>query len=197
MRRDTLKSKRLILALPVAIFMWAAQPAAAIAQVSPVPGEVVEEGMWSITPFLGVGFGGNLEDSPLTLGFAAGYNVTPRIGVEGEFSYVRAAGQGVPITFDTSVYTFSGNVLYHFAAEQVAPYVTLGIGLGHARADLEGLFVDVDETSTEFALNFGGGVKANMGANLRFRGDVRYFNGNDLVPDFWRAYAGLQFLLGR
>ena len=46
-------------------------------------------------------------------------------------------------------------------------------------------------------MNQGGGVERAIRENLRFRGDMRYFFGGDLVPDYWRLSAGLQFGLGR
>jgi hypothetical protein len=196
MRLASLKKTALV--LPIAALLLAVQPGDARAQVSPVPGEVIEAGIWTVTPFIGPSFGGDLENTPLSLGLATAYNWTDRVAFEGEFGFLRAAEQGVLVPFDTSVYTFSGNVLYHFAVQDWAPYVTVGLGLAHARADLEGLPIfDVDENSTELALNFGGGLKANLTDQVRFRGDLRYFNGNDLAPDFLRLYAGLQFLLGR
>jgi opacity protein-like surface antigen len=186
---------------PLAVALWLFAPATAGAQeqqpVAPTapPIEIVEPGAWTITPYLGTSFGGNLENSPLSLGFASAYNWTPRVAFEGELGYLRRAQQGVPIAFDTNVLTGNLNVLYHFAADNFAPYATVGLGFGHARADWAPLGLP-DETSTELMLNYGGGVKMQVADRTNLRLGLRYFNGNDLVPDFWRPYVGLTFNLG-
>ena len=72
-----------------------------------------------------------------------------------------------------------------------------GTGCGaHAVADAEAAAQAVgglDTSSTEFLVNLGGGVERAIRENIRFRGDMRYFFGGDLVPDYWRLSAGLQF----
>jgi len=42
-------------------------------------------------------------------------------------------------------------------------------------------------------VNFGGGVERRINDRIGFRGDLRYFFGGDLVPDYWRLGAGLTF----
>ena len=161
-------------------------------------GEPLEVMRWTVTPFIGAGFSGDLENSPVNLGAALAYNWSSRIAFEGQFAYMNAE-QGQLFEFETNVWTLDANVLYHFAEEQWIPYLALGIGMMRASTDIEDLPVvgDVDDASTELAINFGGGVKRQLTDRVRLRGDLRYFNGGDLAPDFWRVTAGLTFALGR
>lgn len=46
-------------------------------------------------------------------------------------------------------------------------------------------------------MNQGGGVERAIRENIRFRGDMRYFFGGNLVPEYWRLSAGLRFGLSR
>jgi opacity protein-like surface antigen len=201
-----------IIAAPLALALALFSPAVASAQVTepgqpqpvadpiqhptPPPTGIVEPGIWTVTPMLGFAFGGNLENSPLNLGIATAYNWTPRVSFEGELHYTRSATQGVVAPFDAGVTTGGINALYHFAAEDWAPYATIGLGFGHANTDFQPGF-EVDANNTTLMVNFGGGVKTRIGDRTNFRAGLRYYNGNDLVPSFWRPYVGLTFLLGR
>lgn len=161
------------------------------------PYGIVREGAWTVTPMLGFGFGGNLENSPLNLGVGAAYNWTSRVSFEGELGFARSADQGIVNRFSSTVVTGNVNALYHFATENTAPYVTVGLGFGHSDADIDTLgLTALDTNNTSLMVNFGGGVKTRLGENVNLRLGIRYFNGADLVPDFWRPYAGLTFILG-
>jgi hypothetical protein len=173
-----------------------AQPAEPIQHPTPPPVGIVEPGAWTVTPMLGFGFGGNLENSPLNIGIATAYNWTTRVNFEGELHYTRSATQGVIDPFDAGITTGGINALYHFAAEGWAPYATVGLGFGHANTDFAPGF-DVDASNTTLMVNFGGGMKTRIGDRTNFRAGVRYYNGNDLVPSFWRPYVGLTFILGQ
>jgi opacity protein-like surface antigen len=160
---------------------------------TPPPTGIVETGAWTVTPMLGFGFGGNLENSPMALGVAAAYNWTPRVSFEGELGYARSARQGVIDPFTSGVTTGNVNALYHFSANNWAPYATVGLGFGHATNTPFG----VDASNTALMLNFGGGLQTSLGENVNLRTGVRYYNGNDFVPSFWRPYVGLNFIVGR
>jgi opacity protein-like surface antigen len=157
---------------------------------------------WTVTPFVGAGFSGDLENSPLNVGAAIGYNITNRVTIEGQFAYM-GAEQGDLFQFDSNVYTLDANVLYHFteqfAERQWAPYLAIGLGMVRATADLDEVdpvLVDlIDESNTNLALNFGGGIKTALSDRVQLRGDLRYYTGDDLAPSFWRATAGLGFAL--
>jgi opacity protein-like surface antigen len=55
----------------------------------------------------------------------------------------------------------------------------------------------LSQSNTNFAFNFGAGVKRSLSTNVRFRGDLRFFDTGNGLPNFWRVYGGLTFLLGR
>jgi len=52
-----------------------------------------------------------------------------------------------------------------------------------------------DASATEFAFNFGGGLKYAISDRWHLRADLRRPQANDIAPDFWRVYAGLTFKL--
>lgn len=151
---------------------------------------------FSLTPFIGLGFSGNLENAPAAFGVALGYGLAPRLTVEGDLSFAPGGEQGVITQFDTRVWSLSGNVLYHFVpeAQDFTPYVAGGLGLLSGNADIEAVTPVVDDdTSTVLAWNFGGGVKTAMNENWGLRADLRFFNGDDFAPDHWRLYGGVIF----
>lgn len=209
-----IKRKRLV-AAPVGLALALLLPAAAAAQQggtvttneteevavqiqhpTPAPRGIVQQGAWTMTPQLGFGFGGNLENSPLSLGIGAAYNWTPRVSFEGELGHTRSARQGVLNPVNGSITTGSVNALYHFATANTAPYATVGLGFGHLNTDTSALTAINDASRTAMMLNFGGGVKTNPGDRTKLRVGMRYYNGSDLVPSFWRPYAGLTFVMG-
>jgi opacity protein-like surface antigen len=164
-------------------------PASQRATFEPLPPE--PDGL-TLTPFVGAGFSGNLESAPAALGVALGYGWNERVALEGELSIAPNASMGTPIEFDTSFWTLSANVLYHFTRESVTPYVTAGLGvLGSSPEIPTELFPDVDDRSTTFAWNIGAGVKTAVTERFGLRADLRHFNGSDLAPDHWRLYAGV------
>lgn len=165
-----------------------AQPSPA----APAPMPPEPEG-FNITPFVGLGFSGDLENSPASFGVALGYGLTSRVAVEGDLSFAPGGEQGVITEFDTSVWSLSGNVLYHFSPDQnFTPYVAGGLGVLSGDAEVERVtgLVD-DDTSTVFAWNFGAGVKTAMSERWGLRADLRFFNGDDFAPDHWRLYGGV------
>lgn len=154
---------------------------------APLPPEAES---FNVTPFLGFGLGGDLENTPATFGAALGYGVNERWSVEGELAFTPGGEQGILTEFDTSIWTLSANVLYHFTADNFSPYVTGGLGLMGADADIPAT-IDADDSTTEFAWNWGAGIKTAMNQNWGLRADLRFFNGDDLAPDHWRLYGGV------
>jgi opacity protein-like surface antigen len=157
--------------------------------VAPLPPE--PEG-FTLTPFLASSFGGDLQSSPATFGAALGYGANQRITLEAELGVAPNARQGQILEVDTSFWTLSGNVLYHFSRENFTPYAAVGLGLVSANPDLP--LIDeqmVEGQTTSFAFNFGGGVKAALNERFGLRGDIRYINANGAAPDHWRLYGGL------
>jgi opacity protein-like surface antigen len=158
--------------------------------------QAVTEDAWTLTPFLGVVFGGNVENAPATGGVALGYGGRG-LGVEGDLAYFKAE-QGVLSQFDTAVWLYGLNVLWQFAPRGSAiPYALGGIAWQRTSADLEGIpgTVAVEDGATA-SFTFGGGLKAMLAERAGIRLDLRYVNGRDLAPDFWRLYGGVTWKFG-
>jgi opacity protein-like surface antigen len=176
---------------PAALAQTTTPPASAEQQdpnFQPLPPDV--EG-FTITPFLGLGFAGDYENTPAAFGAALGYGWNERLSVEGELFFTPGGEQGVLEEFDTSVTSLAGNVLYHFAADDFTPYATLGIGYMFADTDAEGTGLVGDDTEGAFAWNWGAGIKSAMSDRFGLRADLRYFNADELTPDHWRIYGGV------
>jgi len=146
---------------------------------------------FTITPFVGLGFAGDFENSPTAFGVATGYGITDRVSVEGDLYFAPDGEQGELIAFDTSLWSVSANVLYHFTGENVTPYLAGGLGIMGADTNAEDLGLATDDTSTNFAWNWGGGIKSALSDRFGLRADLRFFNGDDLVPDHWRLFGGV------
>jgi opacity protein-like surface antigen len=191
--------RQLIGAWSVAV-MLLVLPAVALAQqpqdaVAPLPPE--PEGL-TLTPFLASSFGADLRSSGTTAGAALGYGANQRISLEAEFAVAPNTRQGQLIEVDSSLWSLSGNVLYHFLRENFTPYATVGIGVLSANVDLPPGLDLVERSTTGFAFNFGGGAKAALNDRFGIRADLRYINAGDAAPDHWRLYGGLMIRqLGR
>lgn len=157
-------------------------PATAHAQL-PAPGSL------DVTPFLGIAFGSDQEGATTAIGVGIGYNWTDQIAFEGELGIVPDI-EGDSSAADIGLLTVSANGVYHFDTPSgYIPYATFGLGFGRASFD----FPDLDESHTELAVNFGGGVKKSINEKIGWRADLRYFNVNDDNPNFWRVYGGVTF----
>jgi OmpA-OmpF porin, OOP family len=164
------------------------------------PSALPEPNTFEITPFIGFGLGFGespaLSDGAFMLGVAGAYNFTTQLAVEGELGIIPDIA-GETNTADISVQTFSANGVYHFDTRTaIVPYATFGLGFGRMHVELVEIRDPPLETSSEFAVNFGGGVKYPINDRLAVRGDLRYFNINDENPNFWRIYGGATFRLG-
>jgi len=146
----------------------------------------------TLTPFIGAGFGGDLESAPVTFGVALGYGLTRHWSVEGDLYFQPDATEGQVVEFDTSIWALSANALYHFTGGQhLTPYLAGGLGFANANADIESTGLTDDDTSTKFVWNWGGGLKSALTDRYGLRADLRYFTGDELVPDHWRLYGGV------
>lgn len=156
----------------------------------------ITPGHWTATPFVGVGFSGDLDSGTGAFGVAGGYVWDPRVSFEAEFSVLPSSENSGILEVDSSVWNLTGNVLYHFAGRNWVPYGVAGIGFGHSSVDIntnDPLLNTLDTSSNEFVANIGGGVERLIRNNVGFRGDFRYMFGGDLVPDYWRLSAGITF----
>jgi outer membrane protein with beta-barrel domain len=159
-----------------------------------------DTGQWSVTPLIGTAFSGDVDSPTVVFGVGAGYRWTPRVSLEAEFNVLPSSETSGVLELDTKVWNVTGNVLYHFAERPWRPFGAFGLGLGHGSANVnttDPLLRLVDTSSTEFIVNFGGGVEHAIRDGIRFRGDLRYFFGGDLVADYWRLSAGVSFDVGR
>jgi hypothetical protein len=169
----------------------------ASARPAPATTTVFSPGDWTVTPFVGVGFSGDLDGGAGSIGASAGYVWTDRITFEGELNVLPSSEASGLIEVDTHSWSLTGNTLYHFGGKTWLPYGVFGIGVGHAGADVTNTGITgtstLSSSSTEFVVNFGGGVDRRLTNRMGFRGDLRYFFGGDLVPNYWRLGAGLTF----
>jgi opacity protein-like surface antigen len=160
---------------------------------------VTEPHTVTVTPFLSSSFdtSGDLGKS-LGLGVAVGYDLTTKLGFEGEIGHVFDV-LGDDANIDWSLTNVSGNAVYNFRMPRVTPYATFGIGFERSSIDVKNpdpaaLYVP---SSTEVSYNFGGGVKYPLTELFVARGDVRRFQSTDLAPDYWRVYGGLSWWIKR
>jgi hypothetical protein len=144
----------------------------------------------TLTPFVGAGFGGDLESTPVSLGAALGYGLSPRLAVEGELFFEPGGSQGDLIEFDTDIFGMSANLLYHFTGQRTTLYVAGGLGFMPADSDLEDVGLVGDDTSTQFVWNWGGAIKSALNDRFGVRLDLRYITGDELAPNHWRVYGG-------
>jgi opacity protein-like surface antigen len=168
-------------------------PAGAFAQ------SVAEPHTITVTPFVGGAFGTSQDlGASGGIGVAVGYDMTPNLGVEGEFAHLfDVAGNDANV--DSPVQNYSGNVIYHFNVRRITPYATFGLGIEHIGRSVKNpdVLALSAPPSTEVAYNLGGGVKYSITQNFLARGDLRRFQANDLAPDYWRLYGGLTWWIKR
>jgi opacity protein-like surface antigen len=163
---------------------------------STTPAPDPDPGQWSVTPMIGTAFSGDVDSPTVVLGVAGGYRWSPRVTLEGEFNLLPSSEANGLVEVDTRIWNLTGNILYHFAERPWRPYGAFGLGLGHGSADVNSndpVLRLASTSSTEFVVNFGGGVERNIRDGIRFRGDLRYFFGGDLVADYWRLGLGVSF----
>ena len=172
----------------------------AAAQQSTTPATTqISPGEWSVTPFIGFGFSGDLDSATGAVGVAGGYGWSPTVSLEGEFNLLPSSENNGLVEVNSKAWSLAANLLYHFAPRPFRPYGVIGLGVGHSEVDANSttpLPAGFDTKSTVFVVNFGGGVEKPIRDNIHFRADLRYFFGGDLVPDYWRFSTGLRFVFG-
>ena len=170
-----------------------ALPVSAFAQSAAEPGTI------TVTPFLSSAFGTSADlGSSLGLGVAVGYDLTTRLGVEGELGHVFDVF-GDSANVDLALTNVSGNIVYHFPAPRLTPFATFGVGIERASVDVKtpDPATIYPASSTEIGYNFGGGVKYPLTELFVLRADLRRFQSTDLAPDYWRVYGGLSWWIKR
>jgi opacity protein-like surface antigen len=160
---------------------------------------VTEPRTVTVTPFLSSAFGtsGDLGAS-LGLGVAVTYDLTSKLGFEGELWHVFDV-LGDDANIDWSLTNVSGNAVYNFRMPHVTPYATFGIGVERSSLDVKtpDPAASYLPSSTEVSYNVGGGVKYPLSELFVARGDLRRFQSTDVAPDYWRAYGGLTWWIKR
>ena len=142
--------------------LGAVSTARAQAPQPPAITNLFDQGHWTATPFIGVGFSGDLDSATGALGAAGGYVWSSRVALEGEFNVLPSSELSGFVEVDNKVWSLTGNILYHFPGRNFVPYGLVGIGFGHGKVDIDAtnpLFVNRSTSSTEFIVNFGGGAE--------------------------------------
>jgi OOP family OmpA-OmpF porin len=187
-----------LLAAACAVSIFA--PSLAQAQTSDEP--VLDRGTQIVSAFAGAQwfdiadqideFGDDLQ-TELSLGLRYQYNLTPRVGLEGNFLYTPAEneflgpdGAGIG-TGDVDAYYYNANIVYDFLpASSVIPYLTGGLGAVTLVVDdpvLAG-------SETKLAGNVGGGLLFAMNRHFGLRFDVRdyIYRVDELDTQFRHAF---------
>jgi len=149
---------------------------------------------WSLTPWLGVNFGGNANfgdvgdfsdnfEKKAVFGGTATWMGKGIVGVEADFgwapNFFEVTTGAAPTDFgDGNLTTLMGNVVVGAPVggqhgPGIRPYGSGGIGLIRSRVDGGGLFNDL--SSNDLGINVGGGVYGYINDRVGIRGDLRYF----------------------
>jgi hypothetical protein len=153
-----------------------------------------------VTPFVGVAFGGDAEDTALTYGGALmfmgrGAGLEIELGYSPEFF---GEGSGINIMTLMANYVAGGDL----RSTGSKPYALVGVGL--IRSDVEAIGNLAGGTENKIGMNLGVGMVSLFNRTFGVRGDIRYFrrvqgpSGTPLIPiadhfDFWRAVVGATF----
>jgi opacity protein-like surface antigen len=149
-----------------------------------VPAAAWAERGFEITPFAGFRFGGSFEDNTTgadlkvgesgSFGLILGLRDTPETHYELFYSFqrteLRGSGTfgGVPL-FDLDIHYLHLGGTYEFQSETVRPFISGGVGLTFLDPSGAGL-----DSSTNFSMSLGGGVKipfsSRVGMRLEGRG---------------------------
>ncbi len=128
----------------------------------------IKPGALSLSPFVGGQiFEGNqsLEDD-VTYGIFLGYHFTKNWTAEAAINFLNTELENN--TSDVDVTNYHLDALYHFMPDQkLVPYVALGAGATSVDTNRIG-------TETDFAANYGGGLKYFLAENFLLRADVRH-----------------------
>src|ERR1044072_1601175 len=103
----------------------------------PAAPATTQPGAWSITPFAGFGFSGDLDSATGALGVAGGREWSSNVSLEGEFNLLPSSENGGLVEVSSNAWSLTGNLLYHFAPRAFRPYAVIGMGFGHASVDAD------------------------------------------------------------
>jgi opacity protein-like surface antigen len=163
-----------------------------------LPGAARAEGRIEITPFAGFTFGGNFEDNTTgaslkvgesgSLGLILGYRDTPETHYELFYSFqrtdLRGSGTfgGNPL-FDLDIHYLHLGGTYEFPGERkLLPFLSGGLGVTFLVPTGEGL-----DSSTNFSLSLGGGVKVPVTGRVGLRFEGRGYM--TILPDSTEVFC--------
>jgi opacity protein-like surface antigen len=163
-----------------------------------LPAAARAEGRVEITPFAGFTFGGNFEDNTTgaslkvgesgSLGLILGYRDTPETHYELFYSFqrtdLRGSGTfgGNPL-FDLDIHYLHLGGTYEFVGEsKVLPFISGGLGATFLVPTGEGL-----DSSTNFSLSLGGGVKVPVTGRVGLRFEGRGYM--TILPDSTEVFC--------
>jgi opacity protein-like surface antigen len=158
---------------------------------------------WSLTPYLGVNFGGNADlgdvgdfednfEKKAVFGGSATWMGGGIVGAEIDLgwspNFFEVTSGDADFDFgDSNLTTLMGNVVVGVpiggtSGPGVRPYAAAGAGLMRSHVDGGELFEDL--STNDFGINVGGGVIGYVNDRVGVRGDVRYFRSlRDTDPD--------------
>ena len=163
-----------------------------------LPAAARAEGRIEITPFAGFTFGGNFEDNTTgaslkvgesgSLGLILGYRDTPETHYELFYSFqrtdLRGSGTfgGNPL-FDLDIHYLHLGGTYEFPGERtLLPFLSGGLGVTFLVPTGEGL-----DSSTNFSLSLGGGVKVPVTGRVGLRFEGRGYM--TILPDSTEVFC--------
>jgi opacity protein-like surface antigen len=174
---------------------WLALPRVLLGVVAMTGGSAVPaHADWSLTPYLGVNFGGNADfgdvgdfednfEKKMVVGGAVTWMSAGIVGAEVDFGwspnfFEMTTGDADFDFGDSNLTTLMGNVVVGVpiggtSGPGLRPYGSGGVGLIRSHVDGGALFDDL--SSNDLGVNVGGGVLGYVNDNVGIRGDVRYF----------------------
>ena len=133
------------------------------------------------------GFGGLMSGggTNAALGGSVGFAANEKILVLGEFTYIPLGGGSVEFLgehFGASARAFdiNGGIHYQFALKNAKfrPYAAAGIGIVRSSGSVSGGGVSVGISNTDFAFNFGGGLRYQLSERWGIRPELKIFAGS-------------------
>ena len=130
---------------------------APVASAQPAPSAespALTPGRWTVTPFIGFAFSGDVDSATGAFGVAGAYNWDAAGLARRRVRALPSGESDGALEVDSNLVSFTGNVLYHFANRPLAPYAVFGIGFGHSSVDLDsddpliGNLVDTSSTAS-------------------------------------------------
>lgn len=155
-----------------------------------------------LTPFVGFTFGGDTTENKTGFGGSLAGMGGGVIGFEVDLSRTPGFFGDAAVAGENHLTTVTGNLIVGVPLGVVRPYVVGGAGL--LRSHIGGPGGGFDETSSDFGVDFGGGLMGFFSERIGVRAELRYFrsvtSSDDALFDFglgdfdfWRGTLGVTF----